>query len=214
MPLTAPNMRARNLQSRAAQHGFTLLEVLIALVIFSIGLMGIAGLQVSGMRFTHDSQLRTLALAQAETLADRMRSDAAGVQNGFYNIQGPMPSPADVGYVDCYIVTCTSQQLAKFTLATWNGPSGDLTRVEESNHDVLPSGDGVVCIDSTPDDATSIAWNCDNAQVEKARGIYTIKVRWRERLASGPNGPANDVGGNGGADADSDVKIIVTRVVP
>ena len=202
-------MRARNLQSRAAQHGFTLLEVLIALVIFSIGLMGIAGLQVSGMRFTHDSQLRTLAIAQAETLADRMRSDAAGVQNGFYNIQGPMPSAADVGYVDCYIATCTSQQLAKFTLATWNSRSGDPTRVEESNGDVLPSGDGVVCIDSTPDDATSIAWNCDNLG-----GIYAVKVRWRERLASGPNGPANDVGGNGGADADTDVKIIVTRVVP
>ena len=43
------------------QSGFTLVEILIAVVIFSIDLLGIAGLLVSGMRFTHDSQLRSIA---------------------------------------------------------------------------------------------------------------------------------------------------------
>ena len=66
---------------RMPQRGFTLLEVLIAIVIFSIGLMGIAGLQASGMRYTQDSQLRTIAIAQAETMADRMRADPVGVSN-------------------------------------------------------------------------------------------------------------------------------------
>ena len=55
------------------QTGFTLMEILVAIVVLSIGLLGIAGLQMQGTRHVHDAQLHTLAAIQAEDMADRMR---------------------------------------------------------------------------------------------------------------------------------------------
>ena len=85
-------------QSRNRATGFTLIEVLIAVVVFAIGLLGVAGLQVAGMRFTHGSQLRSVAALQAANIADRMRANRVGVRNGYYNILGTMPSTFQV---DC-----------------------------------------------------------------------------------------------------------------
>lgn len=203
-------MKSNNIRSNSRQSGFTLLEVLVAIVIFSIGLMGIAGLQVKGMRFTHDSQLRAIAVAQAETMADRMRADPVGVRLGFYDTKGTMPTVADANFVNCYSATCTSQQLAVFTLVTWNliDPQTFPNPVRESNNFVLPGGDGVVCIDSTPNDGTSGAWACDGIG-----NVYVVKVRWTERLAG-----SNDVGGNEAnntSDAsNTDEKLVFVRVMP
>ena len=84
------------------QTGFTLLEVLIAVVVFAIGLLGIAGLQVAGLRFTHGSQLRAVATMQAESMADRMRANMTGVRNGDYNVDDmPTSFDTDCGAEDC-----------------------------------------------------------------------------------------------------------------
>ena len=197
---------------RMPQRGFTLLEVLIAIVIFSIGLMGIAGLQASGMRYTQDSQLRTIAIAQAETMADRMRADPVGVSNSkdnkFYDTRGVMPTEASAGYVDCYDVACTKEQVAMFSLVNWNKQAGNAarrdSRPQESNDQLLPNGDGIVCLDSTPNDGISGAWACDNLG-----DIYAIKVRWRERLIGN-----NDTATGPDADPNMDAKKVVITVVP
>jgi type IV pilus assembly protein PilV len=56
------------------QRGFTLIEMLIAIVIFSIGMIGIALLQVRGMSYTKDAGSRSQATILGRALADRMRS--------------------------------------------------------------------------------------------------------------------------------------------
>jgi len=66
---------------RVAQRGFTLLEVLIALVVLSIGLLGLAALQARAMRFNHDSFVRSDATALANDIMDRIRASA-------YNLTG------------------------------------------------------------------------------------------------------------------------------
>lgn len=182
---------------RARCAGFTLLEILIAIVIFSIGLLGIAGLQVNGMRFTQDSQLRATAIAQAEAMADRMRTNRRGLLDDHYNITGTMPSAL---VKDCNVDPCTPEDLATFDLVTWNTALDDDTHTRESNADVLPGGTGVVCIDSTPDDGDAAGWSCDNAG-----GIYAIKVHWTERTVG-----ADDV-----ADTeDTSEKQVFVRVIP
>jgi len=68
------------------QHGFTLLEVLIALLILSIGLLGLAALQTTGLRSNQMASMRTLATEAAYDITDRMRANPVGVAAGDYVI--------------------------------------------------------------------------------------------------------------------------------
>jgi type IV pilus assembly protein PilV len=66
--------------------GFTLVEVLIAVVILAIGLLGLAGLQTSAMKFNHSAYLRTQATNLAYDMADRMRANRPVALDGDYEI--------------------------------------------------------------------------------------------------------------------------------
>lgn len=59
------------------QKGFTLLEVLIALLILAIGILGIAALQFQALRFNHDSYLRTQISITAAEIIDQIRLNSA-----------------------------------------------------------------------------------------------------------------------------------------
>lgn len=58
-------------------RGFTLLEVLIALLIFSLGLLGLAGLMVVSVKTNQSAYQRTQASFLAQSMADRMRANIA-----------------------------------------------------------------------------------------------------------------------------------------
>jgi type IV pilus assembly protein PilV len=62
-------------QGCAINGGFTLIEVLVAMTILGVGLLGLAGMQIAGMRGSHSAYLRTQATFAAYDLADRMRSN-------------------------------------------------------------------------------------------------------------------------------------------
>lgn len=164
---------------RSRARGFTLVEILIAIVVFSIGLLGIAGLQVSGMRFTQGSQLRSVAAMQASSMADRMRANRVGFRTGAYNSGGSMPASSAK---DCAVVSCTPAETATFDLVNWNLTGGS-NKPAQSNADLLPGGSGVVCIDSTPDDGSSTGWACDGTGA-----VYAIKVTWTERTVGATDG--------------------------
>ncbi len=155
------------------------MEVLIALVIFSIGLLGIATLQMTGMKQTHNSHLRAVAVAQAQAMADRMRANMNAVNDGDYNVGAPgapwgaMPDDTDIATA-CDANECTSAEMAVYDLAQWNDPSEFFAGM--GLDDALPGGVGMVCIDSTPNDGNSAAWACDYAG-----DVYAIKVQWTER---------------------------------
>jgi type IV pilus assembly protein PilV len=68
MPVTAQ-------PRRRPAGGFTLVEVLIALVILSIGMLGIAALYVESLRATRTALVRTEAVTLAADLADRIRAN-------------------------------------------------------------------------------------------------------------------------------------------
>ncbi len=100
-------------------RGFTLLEVLIAVLVFSLGLLGVAGLMVLSVRTNHSAYLRTQASFLAESMADRMRSNMSMINsyNGTYDDTtrgsgtcGPC-TPADLVKRDKEI---WSQQLVDF----------------------------------------------------------------------------------------------------
>ena len=64
------------------RNGFTLLEVLIALLVFSLGLLGMAGLLAVSVQTNHSAYLRTQATFLAQGMADRMRANNLALWNG------------------------------------------------------------------------------------------------------------------------------------
>jgi len=68
-------------------RGFSLLEVLIALLVFSFGLLGAAGLMVLSVRTNHSAYLRTQASFLAQSMADRIRGNTGWTEdyNGDYS---------------------------------------------------------------------------------------------------------------------------------
>jgi type IV pilus assembly protein PilV len=78
--------RHRNVQLGSQhQRGFTLLEVLIALVVLSIGLLGIAALQGVGLRSSQGAYLTSQASLLAYDIADRIRANPQPVDNYDFN---------------------------------------------------------------------------------------------------------------------------------
>lgn len=102
------------------QSGFTLIEVLIATVVMSIGLLGLAALQSQGMRFSHDSYLIAVATQQAEDMAERMRANPVETAkpdgSGGYDALSGLGTSTE----DCETATCASAERAEFDHAQWS----------------------------------------------------------------------------------------------
>jgi len=64
------------LRNPARARGFSLIEVLVSIVVLSIGLLGLAALQVSGLRVGQSSFYRAQAAQYATDMADRLRANA------------------------------------------------------------------------------------------------------------------------------------------
>src|SRR3990172_9167298 len=94
--------------------GFTLMEVLVAVVVLSIGLLGLANLQTVGMKSNNSAYLRTQATLLAYDIADRMRANIAGVTANAYNAISTKPS--DPG---CIASDCSPGNLAVSDAFQW-----------------------------------------------------------------------------------------------
>jgi len=142
-------------------RGFTLIEVLVALLVLGIGLLGVAGLQSATLGLNHGSYLRSQATVLAQDVADRMRANPRGTANGDYD-QGAATASAG-----CTNATgCTTTEMAQNDLFEW----------EDAVASELPDGEGIVCIDSTPEDGTGPG-AADNA-CDGNGEVRVIKVWW------------------------------------
>lgn len=98
--------------------GFSLLEVLIAIVVLSIGLLGLAGLQFSALRGNNQSYERSQANLLAYEIADVMRVNRVAAANDAF-VMGPTDPPA-AAPIDCTADECGTQaQTAAFALDQW-----------------------------------------------------------------------------------------------
>ena len=163
-----------NMNGFHLDNGFTLLEVLVAMVVLSVGLLSLAGLQVVGLRTGHSSYLRTQATIQSYDIIDRMRANEGGVE--YYN-KPTQTGSAGTEDTDCETVTgCSTASMAAHDLFRWN----------QAIDDVLPGGVGVVCVDSTPEDGDPTNPACDNVGGgNSATATYAIKIWWIDDKAAG-----------------------------
>ncbi|MDB3935855.1 type IV pilus modification protein PilV [Granulosicoccus sp.] len=144
------------------QKGVGLLEVLIALVLISIGFLAVGRMQIEGMRYSQSAYNRSQAYFMANDIIDRMRANVPGVLGGHYDDKSTSST-----YVkpDCTDSTCTPAELALQDLAEWRENLHPVT----SGKAVLPSSGSV------PAKGMVVA-NGDNS--------FTVNVTWAESETS------------------------------
>jgi type IV pilus assembly protein PilV len=118
-----PTIALKNLKTK----GFSLLEILISVVVLSLGLLGVAALQTRSVGFVHSGELRSIASYQAYNMIDRIRANKAGRTAGSYaSLTGEGSDPG--------CTTCTPAQIAQKDQFEWNN----------ANATLLPLGQGTV----------------------------------------------------------------------
>ncbi|MGB5606702.1 MAG: type IV pilus modification protein PilV [Gammaproteobacteria bacterium] len=139
---------------RQKQKGTTLLEVLIAVLILSIGLLGHSKIQALGVRAATDANLRTQATTLANEMIERLRANRPAADSGYY-------STIDYASIDC------NAGPAKICSEGTAGSASDCTMDEIANEDAVHWFCAVQ--DSIPN---------GNVAVSVAAGVYSIQVSW------------------------------------
>lgn len=155
-----------NLQKN--NQGFTLIEVLVAVVVFSFGLLGIAGMMTISVRNNHNGYLRTQANFLAENMIDRMRANPTALWNGHY------AGLAETGDDECTLnEPCDYEEVATFDMQSW----------ANSLAQFLPSGQGsVTCVANSvlPPAISQPTPPSIWFPAPPYDGICTITVQWNE----------------------------------
>jgi type IV pilus assembly protein PilV len=139
----APLRRAR---------GFTLVEALVALLALSIGLLGVAGLQLAGLRANVGASWRTQGTYLAYDILDRMRANRD--RRADYEIGlGAAPAGATTAATD---------------LQAWKSHLAD----------TLPGGEGTVTVDGADNTIITITVQWDDSRGEEANPlVFTMRSR-------------------------------------
>ncbi len=94
------------------QDGFTLIEIMIAIFVLSVGMLGTSAMLLQGQREAVNTSSETLAIEIAGNIAERMRANILGVRAGNYNV---FTSSGASTFVSCINTTgCTPAQKAEF----------------------------------------------------------------------------------------------------
>ena len=132
------------------QKGLTLIEVMIALAVFSFGLLALAALMASGLKYNTSALHRSYATSQAYDIAERMRANSLGLDH-YNSLSGIGIDPDCFETVTGTETGCTPELMAAYDSWEWNSDNARL----------LPEGTGTVSVKpSDPDIYTiTISWN-------------------------------------------------------
>lgn len=157
------------LRSRA--RGATLIEVLIAVLVLAVGILGLMGLQINGKRTNYEALQRSAAVSLAQDMMNRMRanpnraSDTAfldtNYDTGAYTGDGVGGGQITTAPTNCTTATCSTTQLAAYDLWAW-----------EMRLDAAAAGDGLI----NPT-------GCIDVDVTAADGsLVTVMVAWESKI--------------------------------
>jgi|TARA_B110000908_G_scaffold28539_1_gene33564 type IV pilus assembly protein PilV len=141
------------------QNGAGLMEVMVALFVLAIGLLGFAGLQNSSLVFSQKAYANSQAAFMTQDILERMRANRDVVDD--YTIG--FDDDANSG-TDCAAANCTAAQMAAWDLSQWK----ESLRGDNGQRAVLPDADGEILYSNV-------------GGVERA----VITVRYRLREAAG-----------------------------
>lgn len=214
-------MKQLNLQkqiqySKKYSHGFTLLEILVAIVVLSFGLLGMVGIQAMALKSNTDAKLQSTAVQLAAEYSEMMRGNKAiavrltSAANPYlYNPGDTVAAPTE----NCSTTGCTNA----LNVAAWE-KSDWLNRVNAT----FPRARVQVCFDPNPyTSAGGIPqWGCAAAGAAKLGDPISIKIGWtrdstnKTRVNTG-NSSADEITNNSNAfDAATDKPSVIYVVTP
>jgi type IV pilus assembly protein PilV len=156
------------LLSRQRQEGFSLVEVLVSVVIMSVGILGIAGLQMLSLQQNRSSLFRADALLLGGDILDRMRANPLQNYAGLgFTDEPPMAT-------DCVDQECTVSQMKDYDIALWRC---SINHQDVSNAS-YPSCDTLLVTGSLPGGQGAIVNNDDDALCAVETGETCVIVRW------------------------------------
>ena len=147
--------------SAPIQSGFTLLEILVAMVVLSIGLLGLAGLMTTSMRDNLSASHRTQATWMAYDMIDRMRANRASAFAGTYNTPLAAPAPC----------------VAAAPATTLPAQTQDLEAWKSQLACVLPEGAGSIAVDGGRVATIVIQWNDSRGTQGVANQQFQVQTR-------------------------------------
>jgi type IV pilus assembly protein PilV len=100
------------------ERGLSMIEILITILVVSIGLLGLAGLQFAGLRAANSAQEHTLATLLAQDIEERIRANGLAAAGSTYN-NVTLDSTSSPAAEDCVAATCTDTQMANFDIYQW-----------------------------------------------------------------------------------------------
>lgn len=137
------------------QLGFNLIEVMVALVILSIGLLGMAKLQVTGIKQNQSAYMRSQANLLAYDIADRIRVNESAIDSYLQVASGAAKA-------SCLAAAgCSETDMAANDLSEWFA-----TLARE-----LPAGSGMICRSDTAGDVNG-APDCEANDSDNPTVIY------------------------------------------
>lgn len=172
---------------RATHGGFTLLEVLIAMLIFTFGMLGLAALQTFSVKANQSANFRSQATALAGTLLDNIRANRSNISDYYSNAYTT---------VDCDTAADDTDPAPALDLAMWRRQLAC----------ELPQGQGAIAPISTTEVAVCIRWSDSRLQSGTAAGENCTGDA--AKFGAGASG-----GGTGaGTDGDSSVFVVAARL--
>lgn len=165
-------------QRHIPQPGFSLFEVLIALLVMSVGLLGLANLQGQSISSSFNAHLRTQATSLAQSMVDRMRANREHAMLSTSNYLSDLSAAPPVTSKNCLIEICNQSEIALFDMREWKCNLGKYAGETICNgfvaQSTLPGGVGSI---SAPDATTgqttiTVQWNDTSGSTHEVR-VYT-----------------------------------------
>lgn len=159
---------------RQAQ-GFSLIELLVAVVIMAVGILGVAGLQVVSLQQNRSALYRAEAVQLANDIVDRMRVN----KNVTYTA---LIDAAPASTTDCEVNACTPTQMKDYDVAQWkcsiNSYKADGTDITACTQYMSPDGVTKGIKGALPEGEGSVEFINNTDPGAMLQGEYVVKVQW------------------------------------